>query len=106
MVLPSRLSERMSRGEATSDPDPYSRSLRASPEASAQRVRDDAKGALSRSRHPPCASTGPLVRNLLPSRRHHAKEDRMLKIGLPALAGGMRVSDVMTTEVAFLETSQ
>jgi len=30
----------------------------------------------------------------------------MLKIGVPALAGGMRVSDVMTTEVAFLETSQ
>jgi len=30
----------------------------------------------------------------------------MLKLGLPALAGGMRVADVMTTEVAFLETSE
>jgi CBS-domain-containing membrane protein len=30
----------------------------------------------------------------------------MLKVGLPALAGGMRVADVMTTEVVFLETTQ
>jgi CBS-domain-containing membrane protein len=30
----------------------------------------------------------------------------MLKVGIPALAGGLRVADVMTEEVAFLETSQ
>jgi len=30
----------------------------------------------------------------------------MLKVALPASAGGIRVADVMTTEVAFLETSQ
>ncbi len=30
----------------------------------------------------------------------------MLKVGIPALTGGMRVVDVMTTEVVFLETTQ
>jgi CBS-domain-containing membrane protein len=30
----------------------------------------------------------------------------MLKVGIPATAGGMRVADVMTTDVTFLETSQ
>jgi CBS-domain-containing membrane protein len=30
----------------------------------------------------------------------------MVKVGIPALAGGMRVADVMSTDVTFLETTQ
>jgi CBS-domain-containing membrane protein len=41
-----------------------------------------------------------------PSRGITSKEKTMLKVGIPPMTGGLRVADVMTTEVTFLETNQ